>query len=98
MSAPHPFLPFRLGCHFALSRNRPLDRWLMALRVQDALIAGASQREIAIALFGAERIPVDWRSASDSLRSRVRRLVREARILAGGRYRGLLGRHGPEKE
>ena len=24
MSAPHPFLPFRLGCHFALSRNRPL--------------------------------------------------------------------------
>lgn len=23
MSAPHPFLPFRLGCHFALSRNRP---------------------------------------------------------------------------
>jgi hypothetical protein len=26
MSAPHPFLPFRLGCHFALSRNRPLNR------------------------------------------------------------------------
>ena len=23
MTAPHHFLPFRLGCHFALSRNRP---------------------------------------------------------------------------
>jgi hypothetical protein len=29
MSAPHPFLPFRLGCHFALSRNRPLNEEVM---------------------------------------------------------------------
>lgn len=76
-------------------RDRRVDRSLVALRVHDALNAGASQRDIAIALFGSERIASDWRAVSDSLRSRVRRLVREARRLAGGGYRGLLGR-GPD--
>lgn len=72
--------------------DRRIDRWLDALRVHDALRCGASQREIAIALFGQERIPSDWRAASDSLRSRVRRLIRDAHRLAGGGYRKLLGR------
>ncbi|MFL0415584.1 NAD-binding protein, partial [Sphingomonas sp. 179-A 2A2 NHS] len=34
MSAPHPFLPFRLGCHFALSRNRPLEAAIIAKRAR----------------------------------------------------------------
>lgn len=67
-----------------------ISRMLQALRVHDALMAGASQREIARALFGASALPA-WSSArGDSLRSRVRRLVAQARRLAGGGYRALM--------
>lgn len=74
--------------------ERRIERLIDVLRVADALEAGASQRDIACALFGDERISSDWRAASDSLRSRVRRLVREARRMAAGGYRNLLGNHG----
>jgi hypothetical protein len=70
--------------------DRRADRWLALLQVHDALRAGASQREIACALFGEDRTLADWRSTSDSLRSRVRRLVKEARAMAAGGYRSLL--------
>jgi len=68
-----------------------MDRSLLILRVHDALSAGASQREIAAALFGAGRVASDWADGSDSLRSRIRRLVRDARIMGRGGYRLLLG-------
>jgi hypothetical protein len=64
----------------------------MMLRVHDALAAGASQREIASVLFGAERVEADWLGTSESLRSRVKRLVRDARAMARGGYRSLLRR------
>ena len=67
-----------------------VERWLMALRVHDATMAGASQREIALALYGADRVAPGWHGNADSLRSRVRRLVREARALATGGYRSLI--------
>lgn len=76
--------------------DRRVERALDVLRVHDALHAGASQRDIALVLFGTERIPADWRTVSDSLRSRVRRLVAEARRMAGGGYRRLLCRDGGE--
>jgi hypothetical protein len=70
-----------------------MARWIEILRVHDALVAGASQREIAEVLYawqaGAER----WREGSDGLRSRLRRLVKEARTLARGGYRQLLQQH-----
>lgn len=75
---------------FAVSlypRDRRVERWLLALRVHDAIMAGASQREIAMVLFGADA--ADARQ-SDSLRSRVRRLSHEAKALAVGGYRLLL--------
>lgn len=50
---------------------------ILTLRVQDALIAGASQRDIAGALFGEARTAAEWNGRSDSLCSRVRRLVRK---------------------
>ncbi|WP_157926316.1 DNA -binding domain-containing protein [Sphingomonas koreensis] len=71
--------------------ERRVERLIEILRVHDALSAGASQRDIAVALFGPDRISSGWRTVSDSLRSRVRRLAREARRLAGGGYRALLG-------
>lgn len=68
-----------------------IARGIDLLRVRDALDDHASQREIARALFGDERVGVDRARGSDSLRSRVRRLIREARELARGGYRSLLG-------
>jgi hypothetical protein len=73
--------------------DRRIDRWLALLQVHDALRAGASHREIAEGIFGEERTCADWRGRSDSLRSRVRRLVKEARAMADGGYRSLLRRH-----
>lgn len=70
--------------------ERRVERLIDVLRVADALSAGASQREIAAVLFGSERISSDWRAVSDSLRSRVRRLAREARRMATGGYRGVM--------
>jgi len=73
-------------------RDPSIARGIVMLRVHDALAAGASQREIGAVLFGDERVRHEWSSASDSLRSRVRRLVRGARSLARGGYRELLRR------
>lgn len=76
----------------------PLDRkmnyWISILRVRDALEQGASQRDIATALFGAEHVRRGWRENSESIRSRVRRLVREAGRFTAGTYRELLRANG----
>lgn len=79
--------------------DRRVARWVEALRVHDALQAGASQREIAAALFGDARVALEWRGASDSLRLRVQRLVRDARRMARGGFKSLLIRahRGDEK-
>lgn len=69
-----------------------IDRWLLVLRVHDALTAGASHRDIAIALYGAERVGSGWQGGAESLRLRVRRLARDARALAGGDWRALMAR------
>lgn len=67
-----------------------IERGIAMLRVHDALGQGASQREIGAILFGDLRVAQDWNDVSDSLRSRVRRLVREARTMANGGYRHLM--------
>jgi len=63
---------------------------LEALRVSDALADGASYRDVAIALFGIERVREEWGGRSDFLLSRVRRRAAEAQRMAAGRYRDLL--------
>lgn len=81
--------------------DRRIARGLLLLRVHDALVDGASQREIAVALYGVERTAHEWAGRSDSLRSRVKRLVRDARAMASGGYRSLLlhpGRNGTVSE
>jgi hypothetical protein len=65
-------------------------RWVTMLRAHDALVAGASQREIAARLLSPEASEPLWRIAAPSLRSRVQRLVRSARSMAGDGYRELL--------
>lgn len=95
LASLHRFLAFcRHGqFHGMLFRPEPgIARRLEVLRVHDALASGASQRDIAAVLFGFRRTAQEWNGPSDWLRSRVRRLVREARTMAGGGYRRLLAR------
>jgi len=67
-------------------------RWAAALRAFDAIRAGASPREIAAALFGADTARKDWDGASDYLRSRVRRAIAAGERLVNGGHLDLLRR------
>ncbi len=71
-------------------RDPRIERGIAMLRVHDALRQGASHRDIAAVLVGEDRAAREWAGASDSLRSRIRRLVRDARAMAHGGYRLLL--------
>jgi hypothetical protein len=73
-------------------RDPRIGRGLEVLRIGDALEQGASQREIAMAIAGEERFEREWAGPSDALRSRVRRLIHQAREMADGGYRSLLKR------
>lgn len=70
--------------------ERRAARWILFLRAGDAMAAGAGQREIASRLLGREAAQRRWRVEASSVRSRVQRLVREARRMAAGGYRELL--------
>lgn len=66
-------------------------RWILQLRAHDALREGCDQREIASVLLSRSAAVPRWRSQAPSLRSQVQRLVRDARVMAGGGFRTLLG-------
>ncbi len=70
--------------------ERRAARWAMQLRVLDALAMGASQRDIAISIFGERRVREEWLGRSDSMRLYVQRLVRSARLMAHNKYGMLL--------
>ena len=75
----------------AVSRPRPTAAALLelhTLQALDATLAGASSREVAEGLFGAEAVAEGWH-ADGGLRSRVRRLVRRGCALMRGGYRRL---------
>jgi hypothetical protein len=72
----------------ALSPERR-DRLILALRGLDGSLDGATHREIANSLFGANDIPArDW--ISHDLRDRTARLVRLGFAMMKGGYRRLL--------
>ena len=100
-SSERRLLPLRRFLHLCRTRrfsrslfphNPQIARMVDMLRVHDALVQGASQREIGVALFGEQRVALDWTGPSDSLRSRVRRLVRDAGIMTRGGWRQLMRR------
>ncbi|HCJ7669631.1 DUF2285 domain-containing protein [Pseudomonas aeruginosa] len=75
----------------AAARPRPTPAVLLelhTLQALDATLAGASVREAAEGLFGAEAVADGW-YADGGLRSRVRRLVRRGQSLMRGGYRRL---------
>lgn len=75
----------------AAARSRPTPAALLelhTLQALDATLAGASLREVAEGLFGADAVAADWHKDS-ALRARVRRLVRRGDALMRGGYRRL---------
>lgn len=77
-----------------LSTNTPLRWTAQTKRMRDALIAldgrraGASFREVAIVIYGRERIDRDW--PGTGLKVRVHRDFQRGLALANGGYRDLL--------
>lgn len=74
-----------------VARPRPPPAALLelhTLQALDATLAGASLREVAEGLFGADAVAADWHADGD-LRARVRRLVRRGNALMRGGYRRL---------
>ncbi len=79
------------GASAAVSAPRPTAAALLelhTLQTLDATLAGASSRQVAEGLFGADAVSEGWH-ADAGLRSRVRRLVRRGRALMHGGYRRL---------
>lgn len=76
----------------AITGGRPGRTALLHLRTLQALDgvqAGASQRQIATVLYGAEAVASRWHS-DGQLRAHVRRLIARGRRLMQGGYRRLL--------
>jgi len=74
------------------ARGRPLRAdlfHLRALQVLDGLAAGASQRELAVALFGADAVARGWQP-DGATRAQARYLIRRAQALMAGEYRSLI--------
>ncbi len=68
-------------------RSRRLRHVLQAL---DGFLAGATYRDIAVALFGEARVLADWSDPRRNLFDQVRRAVRRGRHLMNGGYRSFL--------
>jgi hypothetical protein len=62
---------------------------MRALQALDGALAGASHRDIGVALFGVEAINQRWDPDSE-LRAQVRHLIRRARALMTAGYRELI--------
>jgi hypothetical protein len=65
-------------------------RLRFVLQALDGWLANASQRDIAEAILGRNRVNVDWSDPSDHLRDRIRRAVRRGRGLMLKGYLGFL--------
>ncbi|EQB01008.1 hypothetical protein L286_16530 [Sphingobium sp. HDIP04] len=73
-------------------RSRAHFRQVAALRTFDALIDGASIRDVAITLFGESRVRAEWLDPSEAMKSACRRLIALARRMSDGGYKLLLDR------
>ncbi|MBZ0262465.1 MAG: DUF2285 domain-containing protein [Hyphomicrobiales bacterium] len=74
----------------SFSPNLRSQRLCTTLRVLDGRQAGASYRDIAVALFGPDRVNDDWNAGGDHLKNRIRRAAQRGNFLMQGGYRELL--------
>jgi hypothetical protein len=65
-------------------------RLSLVLRALDGYLAGASQRQIAVSLFGPRRVEKEWRDPGGFLRDRVRRAIGRGRHMMTSGYLDLL--------
>lgn len=75
--------------------ERRAQRWVRMLRAWDGRCAGASQRDIAAALFGHRAATADWESG---YRTRIQRLLLGARRMVHGGYLRILKPAKKEKD
>jgi hypothetical protein len=83
------FNDLRTTGHSKLSEAIPkgrADRLRLVLQALDGFLANATLREIAVALFGADRVAQDWDDDHRHLKDRVRRAVARGRWLMTGGY------------
>jgi hypothetical protein len=66
------------------------SRLARLLQVLDGWNSRVSYRDIALAIFGEERVSADWRDPGAHLRDHLRRALRSGRALMMGGYRRLL--------
>jgi hypothetical protein len=66
------------------------ERLYHALIALDESMAGKTYRQIAIAIFGEQRVAEEWVGASQFLKDRTRRLVARGHELMTGGYRDLM--------
>lgn len=71
-------------------KERQSNRLARVIQALDGWLARASQREIAMSLFGEERVMRDWQDPRNHLRDHVRRAVAYGRELMASRYRRFL--------
>ena len=64
---------------------------MRALQALDGVLAGASHREIAMAVFGTQRVTEGWHADSE-LRAQTRHLIRRGKAFMNGDYRNLVTR------
>lgn len=62
-----------------LPREQRAARWILELRTADAMLSGATHQEMAQVFYRSTTRQAGWRSANNSIRLRVQRLVRTAR-------------------
>ncbi len=68
----------------------PDERLTHALIALDESLRGKTYRQIAIAIFGEQRVAEEWIGPSQFLKDRTRRLVAKGKDLMAGGYRDLL--------
>jgi hypothetical protein len=75
---------------FLYPPDKRASRLARLLQVLDGRNARAPYRDIALAIFGEERVSADWRDPGAHLRDHLRRAFRSGRELMMGGYRRLL--------
>jgi hypothetical protein len=65
-------------------------RFARILQIVDGWLGGATQRDIAVAIFGVHRVDQDWSDPRCHLRDHIRRAIARGRDLMNGGYLRLL--------